>query len=184
MGKSLQETQTISLLVAPFLDVLACSAAGAVWFACMKAAANVPGDPPESQSHAQGDGCSCTTSALQCSFPLPVSQAQRGGKDLLSNGSLLSLINPQLCSLLGSLPVEFSGVVDITHVCTCLLPLPELGNGSAGSEAAVPPLSPLSVPWHRGFLRCQSAPAFLLMQSSLFNCLGCFICSLFLHLRI
>lgn len=86
MKKSLHEIQKFSLLVSPFFDVLACSAAGAVWFAPVKGAANIPGDPPEPQSHPQGDGCSCTTSSV---FPLPISQAQGGGRDLLSNGSLL-----------------------------------------------------------------------------------------------
>lgn len=58
VGKSLQEIQKISLLVAPFFDVLPCRAAGALWFVLVKGAANIPGDPPEPQSHPQGDGCS------------------------------------------------------------------------------------------------------------------------------
>lgn len=70
MEKSLHEIQKISLLVAPFFDVLACTAAGAVRFVLVKGAADIPGDAPEPQSHPQGDGCSCTTSALQSSlFP-------------------------------------------------------------------------------------------------------------------
>lgn len=111
-------------------------------------AANIPGDPPEPQGHPQGDGFSCTMSALQSSlFPLPVSQAQGEGKDLLSNGSLLIVeLILSYVHFLAAFQWSSAGTVDITRACTCLLPLPELGNCSAGSEAAVPPLSPFSVP--------------------------------------
>lgn len=73
---SLQEIQKVSLLVAPFLDVLACSVAGAVRFAHVKRAANIPGDPPEPQSILRVMGAP----SLPLHFPLPVSQAQGGGK--------------------------------------------------------------------------------------------------------